>query len=782
MQEITWIGYDEFMAEFVPHTSVVSPPTADCGRVLRLTTKARHQLESDSPPIKNPFASLKKPNSEKDMYRLIPAALNNASLSPNYLFVSTHRGTTAEKSNRTVDCGMYPAHSARRLGRAGNRNGSDKAHLSWIDLAIECKIDPVNDDPFDEHALDARSRRRLIDDFLSRVELMFDRQQRTHMFGVLFFGNLARIVRIDRAGLFATHKFDYRAEGVKLAQFLWRYSRLPAAMRGHDTTAVRLDSDSADAQRMKDRVKDVAQDDFAGNAFKKSLDPRWPWWKLQVPDETNPDPGSSRYFLVGKPHFRASDVFGRTTRGYIALESGASSDDKLVFLKDTWRVVSDGRRKEGATLEKLRDEKVVFVPTLICHGDIHGQQTVSQTVWPRYNPGRACMLKAHQHYRLVVKEVGQPLHEVKNPYQAMSVIRCCLTAHESAFDAGILHCDISTGNMLLCPTEDGSYLCILNDWELATTMEEQAEGARLPDRRRQRTGTWAFLSAQAQNHRAKPITIQDELESFFHVLLYMALHLVPHNCDQSGLPQLLHDYFDAYRHCCSSGPRGGPTKDMVMNIGRFPLGLYNNLNGRPAPSLHFLWPVNGTVSRDRCRRHPLDAVISTFLSWFRAHYTLPYLRAEAATPPPEPQDDSGRVPQELMQLRKAKARMMAKGGSSPMVAPPSFLEPEVAASSSMSKPDIDEEAWKQQQVKDAELLAGMLASHAPMLNVLRRLLKGPWPDGDDGHSCSRAAPAIRIAAGTSEEVPEASAMPPSRKRKANTLEDLAATPSKRSKT
>ncbi|KAI0365592.1 hypothetical protein BV20DRAFT_1056338 [Pilatotrama ljubarskyi] len=782
-KKITCVDYEDFMAHFVPHEpGTVVPPSDDCGRNLRSRFIPRYEPNFDSPPSRNPFASLRKPRSEKDMYGMVTAALNHALLCPEYLFVSTpHNGVSVDKaSKQAVDCGMYPAHVAPKLEKSPEGNGSVSTDWSWVDIAVVCRMAPVEDDPFDEtlkhHHRDADTRRKVLGHILSDAQHIFNRQQRTCLFVILFLGDFARIVRIDRAGLFATHKVDYRADGVKLAQFLWHYSRLPAATRGHDTTAVRLHPESADAQKMKDRVKDVTKDDYVGNAFKESLDPEWPWWKLEVPNETSP--GTSRYFLVGKPNFQADDAISRTTRGYVAIESEGSSGDRLVYLKDTWRVVNDNIRKEGVVLETLGAKRVKFVPTLLCHGDIRGQESTSQTLWPKYHPGEESTLKTHQHYRLVVNEVGKPLNQVETGSQLVFALWCCIKAHEQAYEAGILHCDISVGNILLHLGEHGRWHGLLNDWELSKTIEQQATEKRPP----LRMGTWEFMSVNALNDHEKAITIQDELESFFHVLLYMALHLLPHNCDATGLPYLLHGYFDSF-DCYAydrSKPKCGATKEGIMHIGYISLAQYNELNGRPPPRLCFLERRKADEVDGPAYCHPIDDVITTLLKWFSAYYELPYKRsgaAQAARALQAPKivrapSDSADLANFRKMFARAKARAEArrmKTGAAPAPSSSTSVPPPTSAEDRLSS--------LQREVKIFEAIADNLKSHKAVLDLLEESLEQAWPDDD----CRSAAQPEKECAPHASQASGAPPVSPSKRRNSEAVEDDAGTPSKRRK-
>ena len=58
-------------------------------------------------------------------------------------------------------------------------------------------------------------------------------------------------------------------------------------------------------------------------------------------------------------------------------------------------------------------------------------------------------------------------------------------------------------------------------------------------------GTWEFASVRALVNylRARVVTVSDDLESFFHVMLYLAIRFLHHNCT-NGVGLLLVGYFD----------------------------------------------------------------------------------------------------------------------------------------------------------------------------------------------------------------------------------------------
>lgn len=82
----------------------------------------------------------------------------------------------------------------------------------------------------------------------------------------------------------------------------------------------------------------------------------------------------------------------------------------------------EGIIQEGLILEQLDRSGMSNVPSLLCHGDVHGQSTVTQTYWGSHNKNPLA-LKKHKHYR----KVGRPLKSFKNGYELTLAIRIWLS-------------------------------------------------------------------------------------------------------------------------------------------------------------------------------------------------------------------------------------------------------------------------------------------------------------------------------------------------------------------
>lgn len=99
----------------------------------------------------------------------------------------------------------------------------------------------------------------------------------------------------------------------------------------------------------------------------------------------------------------------------------------------------------------------------------------------------------------------------------------------------------------------------------------------------------------------KRLIVEDELESFFNVLLYLAVRFLPHDCER--VPELVRMYFEDCSSFSSHHPGPGTFKILSLTNGRIPLGLR---------SLTFTGAGR--------RAHPLNFILATILGWFQAYY------------------------------------------------------------------------------------------------------------------------------------------------------------------
>ncbi|KAI0641693.1 hypothetical protein C8Q79DRAFT_287183 [Trametes meyenii] len=650
---------------------------------------------------RNIFAAVEgaKNMTEAEISQHFIAALNTYAFAPNLkLSVSQHMPDKGDITGQKIDAAFF---RPERLPIDGRPHWSDQL------VAVEFKPHDTKRDPFDDRddkkvESDAAERKRVRGQIIEYAEHIFRYQHRTALFMLLVIGRRFRLLRWDRSGTLVTKAVDYFENPDSLCEVLWRMSRLSDEQLGCDPSAARLlpghphyrrmteaslpsryDIDHTERRLDENEVpKDGHVFRYVRDMFRDSLRENWPRYRLEIREG-----GIIRNFLVCKPVFHASGMAGRGTRGYVALDY---ERDRFVWLKDAWRAYYELVDQEGSVLSRLNQESVDNVPTLVCHGDILNQTTMTPTYWERKNPPSPstspgpgpsliplalpppaasssrtlaeqqsvpskgtkrclwevddgtdetlplpsnvdsklpkaredCPLRRHMHYRLVVEEVAMPLTKFQNGRQLVSIILDCVVAHQDAFKAGIVHRDVSGGNILIYPkvaydidtNEAGmNWSGLLADWELSKPVVEKGglHRARQPER----TGTWQYMSVAVLSKHSRIVQISDELESFFHVTLYYAVRYLRSNCRDVGA--FIEAFFDSYNVTQDNKYECGTKKLQVMK------GVTKLTKGHNEGVLQF----DST---------PLNDFFASTLIWFNAHYAVHDYEEQSKQPQSQP--------------------------------------------------------------------------------------------------------------------------------------------------
>ncbi|KAH9884513.1 hypothetical protein C8Q73DRAFT_818490 [Cubamyces lactineus] len=244
-----------------------------------------------------------------------------------------------------------------------------------------------------------------------------------------------------------------------------------------------------------------------------------------------------------------------------------------------------------------------------------------------------CTMRLHQHARLVVREIALPLKDFETGNELLSIILDCLEAHYEVVNGTTsrLHRDISSSNIMMLPqivqnrgVKKIAFTGLLCDWEMSKRIDAQA-GVRAP-RQPIRSGTWQFKSVMLLNNVDKAVEICDELESFFHVIVYHAVRYLNSNLNETQVGDFIDEYFDTFKYHNGNKWSCGYLKQGVLQSGDLRTG------------------DNAVVKFG----HPLDSVLGELLLWFHGNNVIqryeeaveqrasPTLPTPASSAPPAP--------------------------------------------------------------------------------------------------------------------------------------------------
>ncbi|KAI0090913.1 hypothetical protein BDY19DRAFT_663790 [Irpex rosettiformis] len=365
---------------------------------------------------------------------------------------------------------------------------------------------------------------------------LFLYQHRTHVFVLFIAGNVARFIRLDRAGACVSSSFDYVQHPKPLAQFLWSYSNMSSAHRGWDTTVVEPSSDEVDDfhAAINDWITrhggvEVLKQRFPG--VESTLDEDYPTYKLTV----EPEFGKRQELVIQRPFSQSCNLIGHSTRTYIAY---SQTEKTVVFYKESWRVDAEKDTSEATAYRKLSEHNVPHTPTVFCAGDVYsvgGELVHTETnIWARKTEAewfvQSSALEAHVLHR-IVQRLYYPVQWLLSSRQFVTVMRDCTIASEKSSEIGLLHRDISIGNVMANFTDDGRTFIegILNDWDHFGYVSSNNQVGSI--HRNLKQGTWPFMSIEILKNPNALHSIMDEMQSIFWVLLYGTYRFFDNNAD-----------------------------------------------------------------------------------------------------------------------------------------------------------------------------------------------------------------------------------------------------------
>ncbi|KAF8530000.1 hypothetical protein JB92DRAFT_557978 [Gautieria morchelliformis] len=205
--------------------------------------------------------------------------------------------------------------------------------------------------------------------------------------------------------------------------------------------------------------------------------------------------------------------------------------DAQFIVKDAWirREELAGRESEGSLLRHAQAQGVVQGVAQLEHfeeitrsDDPNDLDTVLRN--RQIDEPTAEDLKLERvHTRIVLKTFGKTIDQFATRRDLLLAFHDAVLAHQQLYEvAGILHRDISIGNILINPGGVKGNRGILIDFDHAIRV-----GDTSPYSTKARIGTWRYMSGRVLEGKV-PHTYLDDLESFYYVLCWILMvHTAP---------------------------------------------------------------------------------------------------------------------------------------------------------------------------------------------------------------------------------------------------------------
>ncbi|EKG09044.1 hypothetical protein MPH_13974 [Macrophomina phaseolina MS6] len=426
-----------------------------------------------------------------------------------FLSFAGDRGFQPSKRRRCVTAPDQPldgSTSKRKLdvGVARSKSEDEEAPCHWSHILVpgELKSNPAEDN-YHETRLDISRYAR---------EVFAAQDTRRFVLGFTLCGSLMRLWEFDRLGVVASESFDINADGRRFVSVILGYLWMNEEELGFDPTIIEDDGGRYMEITRDDKTERIYIEEFMKR--QRSLAGRaTTCWKARVgsksgnqlvikdswEDERRPEEGLllkeatdakaknvARYYHHETVHVgdAVDDVRENIRKGLsdaggrnpIRRQSTVSS---VISSAITSAVISSNSGHGGGKDECVSRKR----PPSSVEGSMpppppkrsRSDLTTRQDV-PRRN---------RVHRRVIMRDIGKSLYEASSLRAMLIGLLGGVKGHQSLLKAGILHRDISIGNVLLNEAEKDGFLI---DLDLGIKMDRN-EGSGAPEK----TGTLVFM-------------------------------------------------------------------------------------------------------------------------------------------------------------------------------------------------------------------------------------------------------------------------------------------------
>ncbi|KAH9930096.1 uncharacterized protein B0H18DRAFT_930880, partial [Fomitopsis serialis] len=327
---------------------------------------------------------------------------------------------------------------------------------TWHGISMVFEIKRTRgEDPIDEYGVRYGKQAT---DALTQLAKSARNLLSTH--GMLFvyvvgiYGDTARIYRFDHAACVVSRSFDFKETPWPLHELLWRFCyyqgpRGGARVAGAPPTNMLIGADPS-FQRATDDDLRLAEEkctEMGTESLTLTDKQACRWITVTRHSEDGTEVGTTRYLAYRIRSLNAR-LFSRATAVWDALEEGTW---ERCVIKDSWRQLEHDR--EDVLYDRIRGSP--DRPPVYGHRTICGQLR---------DPKNANYYE-RSHMRVIMKTVGRPLSSFKSTKELVHALRDAIIGHRQAYHAGIIHRDISEGNVMICDTRISSFAGFLLDFD-----------------------------------------------------------------------------------------------------------------------------------------------------------------------------------------------------------------------------------------------------------------------------------------------------------------------------
>ncbi|KAH9482222.1 hypothetical protein JR316_0004319 [Psilocybe cubensis] len=394
---------------------------------------------------------------------------------------------------------------------------------------------------------------------------------RTHFFSMMILGHYARFIHWDRSGAVVTSRFDYTKNPYIIFEFYLRYGQLTPRQRGFDTNVQPI-KDGLPPHVANAFNKYHRKSWYEGAKFEHKTHPsnhipisQTQFFRIKIEDRTQ---GRVETFIIPPPIYKKSSLmpFGRASRRSLAYLDDAVAP-KMCFFKDSWHDISERSAPEADIYRLLQSKNVPNIASMRLGDDVEGSETKTQRWVSAFaRSGQHKRIGTMVCHRLIMDTVARDLSTFTWCKVLLKCLADAVDAAQEAYKVGVLHRDISAGNIMITMDDKTHELRgILIDWDMCLLHNQRNSNIN----RKARTGTWAFMSARllSSTNASKPVihSLSDDMESFFWVLFYQVLLYTRHSKSGEELEQLLQSLFDDAAKG-DNGMVGGQVKMWALQI------------------------------------------------------------------------------------------------------------------------------------------------------------------------------------------------------------------------